>query len=70
MAIQAITDASKRLVYAMNDINSGVMEMAKVAQNNAANAEEFAGASETLSSQANYLAAYIEKLGKMVGVKS
>ncbi len=63
---QAITDASKELAVTIEQISSSVAEMGKVIQQNAGNAQEFAGASEELNSQADHLKAYVSTLEKMI----
>jgi methyl-accepting chemotaxis protein len=63
----AITEASKELALNIDYISQGVNEMDRVAQENAANAEEFAGSSEQLSSEAQRLKQHIKELTVIVG---
>ncbi|QTA79312.1 Methyl-accepting chemotaxis receptor protein [Desulfonema limicola] len=65
----AITEAIKSLAFTIEQINNGVLEMDGIAQENAANAEEFAVSSETLGSQTDYLLKFIDELSVLVGNK-
>jgi methyl-accepting chemotaxis protein len=63
----AITEASKELAKNMELIRNGISEMGKITYNNAANAEEFAAASEELNAQAEHLKYYVKQLEAMAG---
>ncbi|QTA85108.1 methyl-accepting chemotaxis protein [Desulfonema magnum] len=63
----AITEATKALARNIEMINRGVAEMGKVIWQNAANAEEFACASQELKAQAEQLEHYVKALAAMVG---
>ena len=65
--VSEIAAASKEQAQGIDQVNTGVAEMDKVVQQNAANAEESASASEELSSQAQELNAMVEDLLAMVG---
>ena len=65
--VSEIAAASKEQAQGIEQVNTGVAEMDKVVQQNAANAEESASASEELSSQAQELNAMVEDLLAMVG---
>ena len=65
--VSEIAAASKEQAQGIDQVNTGVAEMDKVVQQNAANAEESASASEELSSQAQELNAMVEELLAMVG---
>ena len=65
--VSEIAAASKEQAQGIDQVNTGVAEMDKVVQQNAANAEESASASEELSSQAVELKTMVEDLRAMVG---
>ena len=65
--VSEIAAASKEQAQGIEQVNTGVAEMDKVVQQNAANAEESASASEELSSQAQELKAMVEDLLSLVG---
>ena len=65
--ISEIASASKEQALGIEQVNTGVAEMDKVVQQNAANAEESASASEELSSQAIELNTVVDELLGMVG---
>ena len=65
--VSEIAAASKEQAQGIDQVNTGVAEMDKVVQQNAANAEESASASEELSSQAVELKTMVEDLLAMVG---
>ncbi len=65
--ISEIASASKEQAQGIEQVNTGVAEMDKVVQQNAANAEESASASEQLSSQAVELNTIVNELLGMVG---
>ncbi len=65
--VTEIAAASKEQAQGIEQVNTGVAEMDKVVQQNAANAEESASASEELSSQAQELKNMVEDLMEMVG---
>ncbi len=65
--VSEIAAASKEQAQGIEQVNTGVAEMDKVVQQNAANAEESASASEELSSQAQELKSMVEDLMNMVG---
>lgn len=51
-------------------MNKATLEMDKVTQQNAANAEESASAAEEMNAQANQMMDFVEELVKMVGGSS
>jgi len=63
----AITEASKEVARNMELIRNGISEMGKIIYKNAANAEEFAAASEELNAQAEHLKYYVKELESMAG---
>ena len=65
--VSEIAAASKEQAQGIDQVNTGVAEMDKVVQQNAANAEESASASEELSGQAQELKNMVEDLMEMVG---
>ena len=65
--VSEIAAASKEQAQGIDQVNTGVAEMDKVVQQNAANAEESASAAEELSSQAVELKTMVEELLGMVG---
>ena len=65
--VSEIAAASKEQAQGIDQVNTGVAEMDKVVQQNAANAEESASASEELSSQAQELHAMVADLLALVG---
>ena len=65
--VSEIAAASKEQAQGIEQVNTGVAEMDKVVQQNAANAEESASASEELSSQAEELKVMVGDLMAMVG---
>ncbi|OQX08703.1 MAG: hypothetical protein BWK80_47845 [Desulfobacteraceae bacterium IS3] len=64
---KAITDATKDLARSIEQINQGVFEIDRVAQENAANTEEFANSSDQLKYEAERLKQYIDELTAMIG---
>jgi methyl-accepting chemotaxis protein len=64
---KAITEATKDLSRSIEQINEGVFEIDRVAQENAANAEELANSSEQLNIEADLLRNYIDELNAMIG---
>ncbi len=65
--ISEISAASKEQAQGIDQVNTGVSEMDKVVQQNAADSEESASAAEELSSQAAEMERMVEALGAMVG---
>jgi methyl-accepting chemotaxis protein len=65
--VSEIAAASKEQAQGIDQVNTGVAEMDKVVQQNAANAEESASASEELSGQAQELNNMVAELLAMVG---
>ena len=65
--VSEIAAASKEQAQGIEQVNTGVAEMDKVVQQNAANAEESASASEELSSQAEELKIMVGDLMAIVG---
>jgi methyl-accepting chemotaxis protein len=65
--VSEIAAASKEQAQGIEQVNTGVAEMDKVVQQNAANAEESASASEELSSQAEELKMMVGELLSIVG---
>jgi methyl-accepting chemotaxis protein len=65
--VSEIAAASKEQAQGIDQVNTGVAEMDKVVQQNAANAEESASAAEELSSQAQELNAMVAELQGIVG---
>jgi methyl-accepting chemotaxis protein len=67
--IGEITAASQEQALGIEQINRAVVEMDKVVQRNAANAEESAASSEELSAQAEHMKAFVGELVTVVGGK-
>jgi len=67
---KAITEATRDLAHSIEQINEGVFEIDRVAQENAVNSEEFANASEQLNSEADMLKKYIDELTGIIGEKN
>jgi methyl-accepting chemotaxis protein len=65
--VSEIAAASNEQAEGIEQINKATVEMDKVIQQNAANAEESASASEEMSAQANQLMEYVGELVTMVG---
>lgn len=65
--ISQIASASREQAEGISQVNSAVAEMDKVVQRNAAGAEESAGASEQLSSQAQELNVVVHELTTLIG---
>jgi len=65
--VAEIAAASSEQAQGIGQINTAVVEMDKVTQQNAANAEESASASEEMSAQAEQLKSYVLQLEAMVG---
>ncbi len=62
-----IATASKEQAQGIGQVNTAVVEMDKVTQQNAANAEESASASEEMNAQAEQMKSYVEELAALVG---
>ncbi|MBU4055859.1 MAG: hypothetical protein KKA41_15985 [Proteobacteria bacterium] len=62
-----IAAASKEQTHGIEEVNTAVIEMDKVTQENASNAEESASASEELSAQALKMQTMVNKLMAMTG---
>src|SRR3970282_287498 len=67
--VKKVTDLVNEIATASAEQTHGIEQMDQVVQQNAANAEETAAASEELTSQAQSLNALVEKIGKEVGAK-
>ncbi len=67
--IGEIAEASKEQSEGIGQVNLAVTEMDKVTQQNAANAEESAAASEEMNAQANQMMNYVGDLNKLIGGK-
>jgi methyl-accepting chemotaxis protein len=65
-----IAAASKEQAHGIEQVNMAVAEMDKVTQQNAANAEESAGASEELNAQAEQMKSMVQELVALVGGSS
>ena len=65
--ISEIAAASKEQAQGIDQVNTAISEMDKVVQQNAANAEESASASEQLTSQAQELNLMVDQLVVLVG---
>ena len=65
--VSEIAVASKEQADGISQVSQAVNTMDKVVQQNAANAEENAGASQEMSVQAEYLNGYVEGLSSMLG---
>ncbi|MBU1172266.1 MAG: hypothetical protein KKD44_22135 [Proteobacteria bacterium] len=65
--VTEISAASKEQAEGIEQINKAVVEMDKVVQQNAANAEETASASEEMSGQANQMMYYVQDLVQIIG---
>ncbi len=65
-----ITVASKEQAQGLQQVNVAVSEMDKVVQQNAANAEESASASEELNGQARQMKSMVNQLVALVGVRN
>ena len=65
-----IASASKEQAQGIGQVNTAVVELDKVTQQNAANAEETASASEEMSAQAEQMKTYVDELVAMVGGSS
>jgi methyl-accepting chemotaxis protein len=67
--VEEIAAASTEQSQGIDQINKAVIEMDKVTQQNAANAEESASASEEMSAQSDQMQGFVEDLVAMVGKK-
>ncbi len=65
--VSEIASASKEQAEGITQVSQAVNTMDKIVQQNAANAEENAGASREMSDQAEYLKGYVGDLTSMVG---
>ncbi len=65
--IAEIAAASQEQAQGIGQVNAAMSQMDKVTQQNAANAEESAGASEELSAQSKELDELVKQLGQLVG---
>jgi len=65
--VSEIAAASREQAQGIEQVNTGVTEMDKVTQSNAANAEESASASEEMSAQAEQMKAMVGELVTLVG---
>jgi len=68
--VSEIAAASQEQAQGIDQVNTAVTQMDKVTQQNAANAEESAGASEELSAQADQMNSAVEALVALVGGSS
>jgi len=64
--VAEISEASKEQSNGIEQVNLAITEMDKVVQQNAANAEESASASEEMNAQAEQLRDYVGELGELV----
>jgi hypothetical protein len=62
-----ITAASEEQAQAIEQVSCAVLEMDRVTQQNAALAEESAGASEELNAQAGQMKSTVDELGALIG---
>jgi methyl-accepting chemotaxis protein len=62
-----IAAASAEQAQGIEQVNKAAVEMDKITQGNAANAEESASASEELSAQAQTMQGFVEEMARMVG---
>ena len=67
--VSEIAAASREQAQGIEQVNTGVTEMDKVTQSNAANAEESASASEEMSAQAEQMKAMVGELITLVGAR-
>ncbi len=65
--VDEIAAASQEQAHGIAEVNKAVVEMEKVTQKTAANAEESAAASEELNSQAEQMKGYVADLTMLVG---
>ncbi|MFC1885555.1 cache domain-containing protein [Thermodesulfobacteriota bacterium] len=65
--VSEIAAASNEQASGIDQVNNAIAEMDKVVQLNAANAEESAAASETMSNQAEHMKNTVDKLVALVG---
>lgn len=65
--VAEISAASNEQAQGINQVNHTVSEMDKLTQQNAANAEESASASEEMNTQANYMKTFVKHLVALVG---
>jgi methyl-accepting chemotaxis protein len=68
--ISEIAAASQEQAQGINQVNTAVSQMDKITQQNAANAEESASASEELSAQATVMNEIVNELAMLVGGKA
>ncbi|CCK80940.1 putative methyl-accepting chemotaxis sensory transducer modulated with TRAP transporter solute receptor [Desulfobacula toluolica Tol2] len=68
--VSEISEASKEQSSGIDQVNTVIIEMDKVVQQNAANAEESASASEEMNAQAEQLKVYVDELTSMVNGKN
>jgi len=67
--VTEIAMASREQAQGIDQVNKAVNGMDQIAQQNAANAEESAGASEELNAQATYMKEMVASLARLVGEK-
>jgi methyl-accepting chemotaxis protein len=67
--VAEIAAASNEQARGIEQVNTAVMDMDKVTQQNAANAEESASASEEMNAQAEQMKSVVGELATLVGVK-
>ncbi len=65
--VAEISAASKEQAHGIDQVNNTVTEMDKLTQQNAANAEESASASEEMNSQAGHMKTFVRDLVTLVG---
>ena len=65
--VAEISAASKEQAHGIDQVNNAVTEMDKLTQQNAANAEESASASEEMNSQAGNMKTFVHDLSALVG---
>jgi hypothetical protein len=68
--VAEISAASKEQAHGIDQVNNAVTEMDKLTQQNAANAEESASASEEMNSQAGHMKTFVKGLVTLVGSSS
>jgi len=65
--VAEISAASKEQAHGIDQVNNAVTEMDKLTQQNAANAEESASASEEMNGQAGHMKTFVKDLVTLVG---
>lgn len=65
--ISAIAQADQEQSERISQINQSILQIDRIIQQNAANSQEFAAASEQINSQAEYMKRFIFDLGELIG---